>query len=135
MKFSKQKLLTLKKKKQKIVYNNYKQLKRTICSKKIKGTYNRPRFSVYRSNKYLYVQIIDDLKGQTLISCTTQQREIKEFTKNNCTIVTGKMLGKKAAELSLKKNIKKVIFDRGSYLYHGKIKAIAEGARSAGLKF
>ena len=135
MKFPKQKLLIFKKKKQKSIYNNYKPLRRTLCSKKIKGTSNRPRFSIYRSNKYLYIQIVDDSKGKTLLSCTTRQRDIKSSTKNACTIRAGLNLGQEAAKLSLKKDIKKVVFDRGSYLYHGKVQAIAEGARMAGLKF
>ena len=135
MKFSNQKLLIFKKKKQQSIYKNYRPLRRTLCCKKIKGTQSRPRFSIYRSNKYLYIQIVDDSKGKTLISCTTRQREIKSFTKNACTVITGRSLGQEAARLSLKKNIKKVIFDRGSYLYHGKIQAIAEGARTAGLEF
>ena len=135
MKFPKQKLLLFKKKKQQSICNNYRPLRRKLSCKKIKGTSSRPRFSIYRSNKYFYIQIIDDSKGKTLISCTTRKRDSKALTKNACTIITGRNLGQEAAKLMLKKNIKKVVFDRGSYLYHGKIKAIADGARIAGLEF
>ena len=135
MKLSKKKLLILKKKKQQLIFNNYKPVKKLLRCGRIKGTSKRPRFSIYRSNMYLYVQIIDDSKGHTLLSCTTRLREFKILKKNDCTCSTGKFLGQEVAKRSLKKNIKKVVFDRGPYLYHGKIKAIAEGARIGGLEF
>ena len=130
MKFSKQKLLTSKK-------NNRGLKTKKLHYKTIKGTAERPRFSIYKSNRYLYVQIINDSEGQTLLSCATRQREIKSLseTASTCNCIAGKILGQEVAKLSLEKNIKKVVFDRGSYLYHGKIQAIAEGARAAGLEF
>ena len=137
MKFSKQKLLAFKKKKQQLIKNNQGFRTKKLRYKTIKGTDERPRFSIYKSNQYIYVQIINDSKGQTLLSCTTKQREIKSLCKNGATSnsVAGKILGQEVAKLSLEKNIKKVVFDRGSYLYHGKIQAIAEGARISGLEF
>lgn len=89
-------------------------------SKKIIGTTDRPRLSVFRSNKMLYTQIIDDQKGHTLVS-----EKGKE----------GKEIGLKLAEAAKKKKIKKIVFDKSGYMYHGKIKAIAEGAREGGLDF
>lgn len=130
MKFSKQKLFAFKK-------NNQGLKTKKLRYKKIKGTAERPRFSIYKSNRYIYVQIINDSKGQTLLSCTTRQREVKSLFGNasTCNCMASKILGQEVAKLSLEKNIKKVVFDRGSYLYHGKIQAIAEGARVAGLEF
>jgi large subunit ribosomal protein L18 len=127
MKFSKQTLLKLKK--------NTKKLKRDAIRGSIKGTVERPRLSVYRSNEHIYAQIIDDTKGETLVSCTTRQRDVKIEVKNGRTCDAAHILGKVLAKRSLEKNIKKVVFDRGPYIYHGRIKAVAEGARSEGLDF
>jgi len=135
MKFSKQALLKLKKKNKKLKPNLYKKLKRDLTRGQIKGTEDRPRLSVYRSNEHIYAQIIDDNKEQTLVACTTQQREIKLETQNGRTCSAAYLLGKLLAKQSLQKNITKVVFDRGPYLYHGRVKALAEGARSEGLKF
>ena len=89
---------------------------------KIFGTAERPRFSVFRSNKFSYVQLIDDEKGLTLASASTKE------------VAEEKMLGKLIAERALAKKITKAIFDRGQYKYHGRVKNIAEAAREAGLK-
>jgi len=99
-------------------------------SAKIRGTAKRPRFCVFRSLKSLYAQIIDDENGKTLIS--TKLREIKK-TKNN--ISGAKEMGKLIAKKCLDKKISEAVFDRAGYKYHGKVKALAEGAREAGLKF
>lgn len=96
---------------------------------KISGTTEMPRFSVFKSNKYLYAQLIDDTKGNTLVSASSAQLDKK--AKGDEATEVGKMIAKKAIE----KNIKKVVFDRGGYLYAGKIKAIADGAREGGLQF
>lgn len=127
MKFSQQTLLKLK--------NRNKKLKRESVRGKIKGTIERPRLSVYKSNKNVYVQIIDDTHSKTLISCSTLDRSIKLVLSTGRTCDASKLMGKKLAELSLKKNITKIVFDRGPYLYHGRIKALADGARAGGLKF
>jgi large subunit ribosomal protein L18 len=133
MKFSKQTLYLLKlKKKNK---RTYKRLKREIVRGRIKGTTERPRLSVYRSNENIYAQIIDDTTAQTLVSCTTRQRDIKLQVSNGGTCDAARILGEELAKRSIKKNITKVVFDRGPYLYHGRIKALADGARAGGLEF
>ena len=129
MKLSKQTLLKLKKKKKN------KKLKRNTSYNSIKGTKERPRLSVYCSNENIYIQIIDDINSKTLLSCSTLDRSIKTKIENGRTCNASKMIGEKLAELSLKKNIKKIVFDRGPYLYHGRIKALANGARVNGLQF
>ena len=99
--------------------------------KKISGTSERPRLSVFRSNKGLFVQVIDDLKGATLASASTA--ELGEIAKLN--IENSKSVGKKIAEKALASGVNTIVFDRNGYLYHGNIKALAEGAREGGLKF
>jgi large subunit ribosomal protein L18 len=99
--------------------------------KKINGTTEKPRLSVFRSNRGLYVQIIDDLKGVTIASASTT--ELGEKAKLN--IGDSKNVGKKIAEKALASGIETIVFDRNGYLYHGNIKAFADGAREGGLKF
>jgi large subunit ribosomal protein L18 len=99
--------------------------------KKLSGTTERPRLSVFRSNRGLYVQIIDDLKGVTLVAASTS--ELGEKTGLN--IESSKSVGKKIAEKAISNGIQTIVFDRNGYLYHGNIKALAEGAREGGLKF
>lgn len=99
---------------------------------KISGTAERPRLCVYRSNTNIYVQIIDDVAGKTLVSCSTLDKGIKEKHSNKeAAKEVGKMIAKKAIE----KNIKTVVFDRGGYIYHGVVKELAEAAREGGLEF
>jgi large subunit ribosomal protein L18 len=98
---------------------------------KINGTAERPRLSVFKSNKGIYAQIIDDVKGHTLASASSSEIGVKE----NITIEKSKDVGIKLAEKAISNGIEKVIFDRSGYLYHGKVKALAEGAREGGLKF
>ncbi|MEC7858587.1 MAG: 50S ribosomal protein L18 [Bacteroidota bacterium] len=105
-------------------------IRKSIRSK-ISGTKERPRVSVFKSNKAIYSQIIDDISGSTLVSCSSV--DIKKFGKNN--IESSKEVGVKLAEKAKKKGINKVLFDRGGYVYHGKIKSFAEGAREGGLIF
>lgn len=135
MKFSKRVLWRLKNKNKKLKPDKYKRLKRESVRGSIKGTLNRPRLSVYRSNENIYAQIIDDVNSNTLVSCSTLDREIKLFSKNGRTCDAARLMGQKLAELSLQKKITKIVFDRGPYIYHGRIKALAEGARSGGLEF
>ena len=135
MKFSKQALLKLKNKNKRLKPNKYKKLKRDTLRGQIKGTSERPRLSVYRSNENIYAQIIDDTKSKTLLACSTLDRTVKLKISTGRTCEASKFMGGQLAELSLKNNIKKVVFDRGPYLYHGRIKALAEGARLGGLKF
>lgn len=100
---------------------------------KVHGSAERPRLSVFRSNQHLYVQLIDDMKGQTLVAASTSEEELRE--KAGCSIEGAKTLGNLVAKRALAKNIQMVVFDRGGYLYHGKIKALADSAREGGLKF
>ena len=135
MKFSQRSLLKLKNKNKKLKPNKYKKLKRDALRGRIKGTEERPRLSVYRSNENIYAQIIDDTKSKTLVSCSTLDRSIKLELSSGRTCDASRIIGLKLAELSLKKNITKIVFDRGPYLYHGRIKALADGARAGGLQF
>jgi large subunit ribosomal protein L18 len=97
---------------------------------KVKGTAQRPRLSVFRSNKAIYAQLINDEKGETLVSARESEVE-KEGTKTEKAVRVGEILAAKAKKMKLEK----VVFDRGSYRYHGRVKALAEGARKGGLKF
>ena len=99
--------------------------------KTISGTATNPRLSVFRSNKEIYAQLIDDVNGVTLLAASSREKEIAKGT--NVEIATA--VGKLVAEKALKAGIDTVTFDRGGYLYHGRIKSLAEGARAAGLKF
>ena len=103
--------------------------------KTVVGTVERPRLSLYRSLKHLHAQIIDDIKGHTLCAISTLAPELKESIKNGGNIKAAVMVGQKMAEVAIKKGIQKVVFDRGSFPYHGRIKAFAEAARKGGLKF
>ena len=135
MKLSQRVLLKLKNKNKKLKPQKFKRLKRENLRGLIKGTIERPRLSVYRSNEHIYAQIIDDIAAKTLVSCSTLDRDIKLDNKNGRPCDASRLIGKKLAELSLKKNITKIVFDRGPYLYHGRIKALADGARAGGLQF
>ena len=100
--------------------------------RKISGTAERPRLCVYRSNTNLYVQIIDDVAGNTLVSASTLDKEVKTKYANK---EAAKEVGALIAKRALEKNIKDVVFDRGGYMYHGVVKELAEAARSGGLNF
>lgn len=95
---------------------------------KVKGTSEKPRLTVYRSNSYLYAQIIDDVESKTIASASN----IKEKANN---VKTAEKVGEEVAKAAIKKGVKKVVFDRSGYKYHGKIKSLAEAARKAGLEF
>ena len=99
--------------------------------KTISGTATNPRLSVFRSNKEIYAQLIDDVNGVTLLAASSREKEIGKGT--NIEVATA--VGKLVAEKALKAGIEVITFDRGGYLYHGRIKSLAEGARAAGLKF
>jgi len=106
--------------------------------KKIIGTAERPRLNVYRSVSHIYVQVIDDTKGATLVSATSIEKGkgVKgEKRPTGGNVASAKEIGKLIAERAKDKGIKKVVFDRGGYLYHGRIKALADAARAAGLEF
>ena len=100
--------------------------------KNISGTSIRPRLSVFRSNKQIYAQVIDDVKGVTIISASSN---VKDNTKKVNKTDQAKLIGKEIAENASKAGIKEVVFDRNGYLYHGRVKALADSARENGLKF
>jgi large subunit ribosomal protein L18 len=107
-------------------------IKRRI-RKRVEGTAEKPRMSVFRSNKHISVQVIDDLAGKTLVAASSQIKDIagQSVTKSDQAV----LVGKKIAELALQAGISSVVFDRNGYLYHGRVKQLAEAAREAGLKF
>jgi large subunit ribosomal protein L18 len=100
--------------------------------KTVSGTTERPRLAVFRSNKEIYAQLIDDTTGKTIVAASSRDKEIEnKDNKSNTAVAVGKLVAEKA----LKAGVTKVTFDRGGYLYHGRVKSLAEGAREAGLKF
>jgi len=100
--------------------------------KRLSGSGERPRMTVYRSNKQIYVQLVDDVSGQTLVSASSKEKEIASQQVNK--IDQAKLVGKRIAEKAKEKGIKSVVFDRNGYLYHGRIKNLADAARESGLK-
>ena len=111
--------------------NKTRQRRHERIRKKISGTAACPRLSVFRSNAHIHAQIIDDEKGNTLVSCSSVELKLE----NGSNIEAAKTVGTKLGERAKEKGIEEVCFDRGGYLYHGRIKALAEAAREAGLKF
>jgi large subunit ribosomal protein L18 len=103
--------------------------------KNMSGTGDRPRLCIFRSNKHIYAQVVDDEKGTTLTAASSLDAETKQETKNGGNIAAAKAVGKIVAKRAMDKGINAVLFDRGGYLYHGRIKALADAAREAGLKF
>ena len=99
------------------------------------GTAERPRLAVFRSNNHMYAQIIDDTVGNTLVSASTLQKEVKANLEKTNDVNAAAYLGKVIAERALEKGIKDVVFDRGGFIYHGKVQALADAAREAGLNF
>ena len=111
-------------------------LKRKVrIRKNISGSSSRPRLSVFRSAKHVYAQIIDDSVGKTIISASSTEKLVKEQSKFENKIAQATYIGKLIGERALEKGISKVVFDRNGFLYHGRIKAISDGAREAGLNF
>ena len=102
---------------------------------KVAGSKERPRLNVYRSLNHIYVQLIDDSDGVTITSASTAQTGEKGAKRTGGNLASAKEIGKQIAEQAIQKGIKKVVFDRGGYLYHGRIKALADAAREAGLEF
>ena len=99
------------------------------------GTPECPRLAVFRSNNHMYAQVIDDTVGKTLVSASTLQKDVKANLEKTNNVEAAAYLGKVIAERALEKGVKDVVFDRGGFVYHGKIKALADAAREAGLKF
>jgi large subunit ribosomal protein L18 len=103
--------------------------------KRAAGTGGRARLSVFRSSKHIYAQVIDDIRGQTLAAASSLEKTLRDGGKTGADVDAAKAVGKLVAERALEKGIEAVVFDRGSYLYHGRIKALADAAREGGLKF
>jgi len=103
--------------------------------KKILGTQVRPRMYVFKSLNHIYVQIIDDFEGRTLVAASSNDKELKGKIKTGGNIEAAKTVGVLASKRAIEKGIKKIIFDRGGYPYHGRVKALAEAAREGGLQF
>lgn len=95
----------------------------------------KPRLSVFRSGKHIYAQIIDDAKGATVVSASTLDKDVRDNLKKASTIEAASFIGKLVAEKAVKSGVSEVVFDRGGYIYHGRVKALADAARAAGLKF
>ncbi|MCK5235529.1 MAG: 50S ribosomal protein L18 [Deltaproteobacteria bacterium] len=119
----------------KVVKLSSRDKRRIRVSKKVRLVPGRPRINVFRSNKHIFAQVIDDMKGTTIASASTVSKDMKSKTaklnKTDAAKVIGEHLGKQAKE----KGVSKVVFDRAGYLYHGRVKALADGLREAGLKF
>ena len=111
--------------------NEIRQRIHSRIRRKLSGTEERPRLNVYRSLNHIYAQVIDDQKGETIVATSTLALKLK--TGGN--VAAAKEIGKSIAEKAVEKGIKRVVFDRGGFLYHGRIKALAEAAREAGLEF
>ena len=103
--------------------------------KRMSGTMERPRLCVHRSTRHIRAQVVDDLSGRTLASASSLDTEVKSIIKGGGNIAASKVVGKMVAERARAKGIDKVVFDRGGYQYHGRVQALAEAAREAGLKF
>ena len=99
----------------------------------VSGTQSKPRLSVFRSNKEIYAQLVDDVTGKTISAASSRDKDISTATGSKSEIAT--LVGKSVAEKALKSGVETITFDRGGYLYHGRVKSLAEGAREAGLKF
>ena len=119
----------------KIDKNKERQRRHDRVRKKVSGTAEAPRLNVYRSLNHIYVQIIDDTKGITICSASTMEKDVKAEIKDMTKTEAAKAVGKRAAEKALANGIKEVVFDRGGYLYTGRVQAVADGAREAGLNF
>lgn len=103
--------------------------------KKISGSGERPRLAVFRSASHIYAQVIDDGQGRTLASASTVDKEIREQNRNGGNLAAAKVVGSRIAERASRLGIKRVVYDRGGYLFHGRVKALADAAREGGLEF
>ena len=103
--------------------------------KRVVGTGERPRLCVHRSTKHIRAQVIDDASGRTIVSASSLDKEVRAKLKGGGNIAASKVVGKELAERAKSKGIEQVVFDRGGYQYHGRVQALAEAAREAGLKF
>ena len=102
---------------------------------RIEGTAARPRLNVYRSNKHIYAQVIDDVTGNTVVSASTVDKELSSEVQSGGNVEAARKVGELVAKRAIEKGITTVVFDRGGYLYHGRVQALADAARAAGLQF
>ena len=109
--------------------------RKAAIRKRIFGNPEAPRLSVFKSNKHIYAQVIDDVTGTTIASASSLDKDVKSSVNNCGNIESAKLVGKLIAERAQAKEVKEVVFDRGGYLYHGRVQALAEAAREAGLSF
>jgi len=107
----------------------------TRIRRQVAGTPGRPRLAVFRSNKQIYVQLIDDVDGRTVASASSTDREIRDSVRNGGNVEAARAVGKLIAERALEKGLPSVVFDRGGFIYRGRVRALAESAREAGLRF
>lgn len=119
----------------KIDRNKNRQKRHYKMRNKIQGTPERPRLNVFRSSSNIFVQVIDDTKGLTIAAASTLDKDIKEKVNGLNKTEAAKIVGQEIAKKSIEKGIEAVVFDRGGYLYHGRVKSLADGARESGLKF
>lgn len=115
--------------------NALRQRRHVRIRRQVAGEGERPRLSVFRSLNHMYAQIVDDAKGLTLVAASTRDPEIREVLKGKKKTEAGVAVGEAIAKRALAKGINRVVFDRGGYLYHGRVKALADSARKAGLQF
>lgn len=109
--------------------------RRAHVRRKVAGTPERPRLNVFRSLTHMYAQIIDDTQGHTLVAASTVDKELRELVADKTKMEQAQLVGRVVAERALQKGVKQVVFDRAGYKYHGRVKALAEAAREAGLEF
>ncbi|HOV87352.1 MAG TPA: 50S ribosomal protein L18 [Syntrophobacteraceae bacterium] len=112
-----------------------RQRRKKRIRKKIAGTAERPRLSVFRSDKHIYAQVIDDTRGQTLVAASTLSPEYREASSSKGKVEAAKKVGELVAVKALEKGISSVVFDRNGFIYHGRVRALADAARQAGLNF
>jgi large subunit ribosomal protein L18 len=119
----------------KVDRNKARKIRHLRVRKRVSGTPERPRLNVFRSNKHIYAQVIDDVNGRTLVSASTLDKELRDSITNGGNVEAARKVGALVAKRALEKGIKTVVFDRGGYLYHGRVAALADAAREAGLEF
>ena len=115
--------------------NAARKVRHARVRRKVQGTPERPRLNVYRSSNHIYVQVVDDLTGTTLLSASTLSPELADTRSSGGNVEAAKQVGELIAKKALEQGIRQVVFDRGGYLYHGRIAALADAARTAGLEF
>ncbi len=120
---------------QKVDRNQRRKIRHARIRKKVFGTPERPRLSVFRSLKHIYAQVIDDTRGHTLVAASTLDPEIREQLRGLTKTEQSRLVGQLVARRALARGVVRVVFDRGGYKYHGRVRALAEGARSEGLEF